>query len=324
MGENIIDHLQQIEEIGEKEKWWSDPEFQNRYIELYTMATTDGVLDAQSFNTLLYSDAEIGRALTKHGGRDVFNAKRDLLRDEVGYIEDANAHYQKFHQYVAGVTGQANADALSATIRLIADDLNSGVYGDRTSESAKETALSWIVAITDPHVSYQDSVPQNIKDSMLGIDRKFTNTKEDKIQELLDKWVPKHLHSNYTVSEEAGILRNNSNYAITFEEKLKDRRMSLYPIYDRNTSWSDLLDNKKTLINSIWGEDVSEINEDGTINRTIDTLMRLNNSNEEAAWLREEGMATGNKKVMDNFALTVGKAYTDNIITSQSFTEGGQ
>ena len=325
ISETVDDVIEDLIQVTEDQPWWGDKEFLTSYMNVYNLYTDDkgNITDDAGLSAALRADADIGTALIPFGGRAVFNRQQDAKRTPTLFEQSGANYYETLKDFITTKTNKETAAALDSTIRLIADNWNKGVYGDTsTSEGsslAQAKATRNITALIDPYVNY--TADDDIIASVQGKTFDTMRTKEDEVQDLLDKGLPKWLHSNFTVSEEAGKWRNNEMWGVDLKERIKDSFHANYSMYDREVSWSDVLSNKLTTMKQILGVDVSQTLPDGSVNPLLDRVIRINDSAEESEFLRGKGLELGYTKVMDDVAYAGMQAYGDDVVTSQAFLE---
>jgi len=144
----------------------------------------------------------------------------------------------------------------------------------------------------------------------------YRDKKENEIQEILDEWVPEHLHGNFNLADEAAKLRKNPLYKTEFKEKAKNARFAEYSMYDKDIDWKTIKARGVSLVESAWGI-VPESD-----NPVLREVIKMNDTNKANEYLRTEGLRVGNEKVKNDYAKAVAQAYGDNIVRSAGFTEG--
>ena len=152
--------------------------------------------------------------------------------------------------------------------------------------------------------------------SIDGVDIPVTTKKESEIQEILDEWVPEHLHGNFNLADEAAKLRKNPLYKTEFKEKAKNARFAEYSMYDKDIDWKTIEARGVALVESSWGIVPK------SDNPILKEVIKMNDTNKANEYLRTEGLKVGNEKVKNDYAKAVAQAYGDNIVRSAGFTEG--
>ena len=72
----------------------------------------------------------------------------------------------------------------------------------------KEEAITQINGIYDSYANI--TLDTGVLNALEGITVEATKTGQDDVQDILDKWLPEHLHTYFDIAEEAGNIRNNS------------------------------------------------------------------------------------------------------------------
>tara|TARA_R110000765_G_scaffold5629_5_gene17706 strand:+ start:831 stop:2078 length:1248 start_codon:yes stop_codon:yes gene_type:complete len=323
--ENWTDILNNVKNITERETWWGNKEFRDEYIRVYELATDDdGVFDKTAFFENLKTNNTIGVALGElETSRDFFNRTIDERLDPYQYGMDLDTYVGAI-QSVAISAGVPIEDINSNTelnnsLNLIANNLNNGKYGDPNTKAAVAKATNQVTALVNPAFRKQNGGIYTLNDDIYkasqGMSTVNVKTKHNEVQDLLNEFVPQNMWSQIDVSKEASKLQMNPNYKYELEDKLKDKRFAEYSMYDRNISWSTIVNNKKGSIKAAWGVDVK------WNNPVLNDIISMNDSAKEGEYLRGKGMELGIDKVKNDFALASASAYGDGVIKSQNFLE---
>ena len=143
--------------------------------------------------------------------------------------------------------------------------------------------------IFDPNANI--ILDNGVINALEGITVATTKVGESDVQDLLDQYLPEHLHAEYSISEEASKIRNNAGARESLINRLKKTRFQFYDMYDEDISWQQILASKQQMAKSVLGQDLQS---DDSL---LDELIRMNDSSKELERLREYGMQTGNQKV---------------------------
>ena len=133
---------------------------------------------------------------------------------------------------------------------------------------------------------------------------------------MLDTYVPKHLHSQFDIAEEAGNLRNKGGYETKLIEKMKDVRFAQYGMYDRDIAWQNIVNNYVSQASNIWGVQASE--DDPAI---LDAV-RANNQTEAIQKFRQIGLDRGYQATVNSFASDMADAFGTGVVKSAGYLEG--
>ena len=99
---------------------------------------------------------------------------------------------------------------------------------------------------------------------------------------------------------------------------MKAERFALYPQYDKNLSWANIVAGKKSAAASIWGIDVANIKSDDT---TILKLLKDNDPDKEGEILRQEGFKRNYGGVMKDFNRALGNAFGTGVVKSAGWVD---
>ena len=194
--------------------------------------------------------------------------------------------YLENYESLNAIVEQNGAEVPDDVLRYIANEWN---YG----RMSKTKAIQQITKVIDPYTSY--TLNQGVKDVLEGKQVSTVKTDEDTVKDLMKKWLPKSdWLSNEDIAEEAGKIRNNSNYKAQLIEKFKDKRYTTYSMYDRETSWENILSSKQAVIKQIWGQDIEEGNP------VLDSIIQMNDTAKEKSFLRKKGLEDGVEKVVND------------------------
>ena len=140
-----------------------------------------------------------------------------------------------------------------------------------------------------------------------------TTGMEAEVDELLDKYIPKHLHGSYDKPEEAGKVRNIANYRATFINKLKKTRAEFYPMYDMDTSWASIVASKKENAYATMGVHLKDSDP------LLDQIIKLNDYSKESKLMRKAGLERNYGKVKADLNNAMVNTFGSGIVTSEGF-----
>ena len=173
-------------------------------------------------------------------------------------------------------------------IKWISDKYTTGNWTNTKTEEQ-------IALIADPSKigTLDDKLQNFITSGDMVVDT--TRSGEDKIRSLYQKWWGPVFGNvgDTLIAEKAGLLRNNPDYEIEFEEELKGSRKSLFPNYDENLTYQDIAAPWQSFTNNIWGEQVDPTSEQ------FQEVLKLNNSVEASKYLTQQGLDLGKSKVVN-------------------------
>ena len=315
--------LNNLSDISATETWWGNPEFRKIYEKEYmlNLSANDGVFNSNEFFASLKENPDIDNALGPGVRRSQFNRAVDYRLDGVAYEESLEVKIGTILSTAAkaGLNPDTLKDnpQLDNSLKLIAKNFNDGVYGDPALQGTMTKVVQQINALIDPEGAGQFyNLDEDIKAASKGMSDFTITTKQDEVKELLNTWVPQTKWGNFDIGKEAGKLRANPEYETELIEKMKDARFAEYSMYDRETSWSTILANKKASVMNVWGIDV------GYDSPVLHEVIKLNDSAAESKYLRGKGLELGIQKVVNDQTLSEMQAYGEGVIASAGYTEG--
>jgi hypothetical protein len=297
-GNVISGTIEKVRNLAETEPWGND----DRYINLVAEAMIEDPENWQS-NLELDPENRFFSIINEYGySADMFNRMKKYSKDKVA----ADALDRDGYNLVVGILQSLEATLDDKSIRYAATKWASGAWGNArlTSELTGATQKNSIYEVS------QDF--QNVIDNgVVG----FSNKGEDKIQNLLDTYLPKELHAPYLakMSELAGSYVNNPDFAQQFEDTLKNERFAFNPNWDKDIPWANIMTNAKTLVSTIWGVDVSE--EDAI----FADILTTNDINKQKEMIRLEGLKRGYANVTTDLFSDMTKSLGSGVIPIQDF-----
>lgn len=171
-------------------------------------------------------------------------------------------------------------------IDLVADQWTTGAWSE-------VYATNQIRLLADPHMEGTlDALIVGFRD---GLDT--TRAREDDVRALLQRWLGPALASGYSdewVAAEAGKLRNDTDYHLELETKLRNARKALLPEYeDANLTYEDIASPWRGVVQQMWGQIPDETDPEFL------RIIRANDLYTVQAMLREKGIERGVGAVVD-------------------------
>ena len=282
--------IEQMDTIADELYWWKDSDYVNIVQENYA--------ETGSYELNAVQMAEF---LTKYNlSKDEYNGAIERATNPIGY-RDIKAQYYDTIKSDAQKLGGVISDAAAM---YLAEKWASGKYTSTKVAQQLNAALDNFSPFTlDSEFS-----------STLGDTTKIS-TNETKVQELLNTYVPKHLHKQFNIAEEAGKLRNIGGYETKLIEQMKDVRMTQYGMYDRDISWQNILNTYVSQASSIWGIQAAE--DDPAI---LDAI-KDNNQTEAIQNFRQIGLNRGYQKTVNSFASDMADAFGTGVVKSAGYLE---
>jgi len=293
--ENVISG---IKDVIANEPWSED----TRFLNLVTEAMIEDPNNWQQ-NLELDPENRFMNLINEYGySKSMFNRMRTYGRDDIA-------------------KGQMEAEAHNLVLSIL-DTLEATLDEDTTAWAARQYAMGkWsqtyltqqLTAATQKHSIYEtDASFQNVLDNgVIG----FSNKGEDEIRNLLDTWLPKSLHEPYLnqLSSLAGQFINNPDFALNFEEKLKDERFAFNSNWDREIPWSNIMGNAKTLVEKLWGV---VPNEDDAI---FGSILLTNDINKQSELIRLEGLNRGYAGPTADLVTALTQGFGTEVVPMQDF-----
>ena len=282
--------IEQMDTIADELYWWKDSDYVNIVQENYA--------ETGSYELNAVQMAEF---LTKYNlSKDEYNGAIERATNPIGY-KDIKAQYYDTIKSDAQKLGGVISDAAAM---YLAEKWASGKYTSTKVAQQLNAALDNFSPFTlDSEFS-----------STLGDTTKIS-TNETKVQELLNTYVPKHLHKQFNIAEEAGKLRNIGGYETKLIEQMKDVRMTQYGMYDRDISWQNIVNTYVSQASSIWGIQAAE--DDPAV---LDAI-KDNNQTEAIQNFRQIGLNRGYQKTVNSFASDMADAFGTGVVKSAGYLE---
>ena len=228
-------------------------------------------------------------------------SERMEYTDPVQYQKNYNSYYNLFTKTAAKSYG---SELPESVIDYLATQTNKGYF-------SQAEALEQMNGIFDPSANIV--LDNGVLNALEGISVATTKVGESDVQDLLDQYLPEHLHATYNVSEEAGKIRNNAGARESLINKLKKTRFQFYDMYDEDISWQQIVASKQQMAKSILGQDLK------SNDPLLDEIIKMNDSGKELERLRNYGLKTGNQKVKNDLAGAMMDTFGKGIVASRSY-----
>ena len=228
-------------------------------------------------------------------------SERMEYTDPVQYQKNYNSYYNLFTKTAAKSYG---SELPESVIDYLATQTNKGYF-------SQAEALEQMNGIFDPSANIV--LDNGVLNALEGISVATTKVGESEVQDLLDQYLPEHLHATYNVSEEAGKIRNNAGARESLINKLKKTRYQFYDMYDEDISWQQIVASKQQMAKSILGQDLK------SNDPLLDEIIKMNDSGKELERLRNYGLKTGNQKVKNDLAGAMMDTFGKGIVASRSY-----
>ena len=270
-----------------------------------------GLLTAE----LIANGGDMATALTNVVTLDAYG---DILRD-LGYTQSMidserleftdslqfDKTYQNYYDLFKRTALTSYGQEIPETVlNYLATQTNRGWF-------SPEEAITQINGIYDSYANI--TLDTGVINALEGITIESTKTGEEDVQDLLDKWLPEHLHSYFDKAEEAGKIRNNSLARGDLINRLQKHRFKFYDMYDEDIAWSTIVGAKTQSAKNILGVDLS------SDDAVLDTIIKMNDKGQEEEYLRKTGVERGYKKTKQDLTLSMMSAFGSNIVRGQSF-----
>jgi len=229
-------------------------------------------------------------------------AERMEYTDPVQYQKNYNSYYNLFTKTAAK---QYGSELPESVISYLSTMTNKGYF-------SQQEALEQMNGIFDPAAGV--ILDNGVLNALEGITVETTKVGETDVQDLLDKYLPKHLHlSQEDIAKEAGLIRNNAGAREDLINRLKKKRYQFYSNYDEDIAWESIVSAKQQIAKTILGQDLDS---EDTL---LFELINMNDITKETERLREYGLEVGNNKVKNDLATAMMNTFGQGIVTSRSY-----
>lgn len=283
--------LKDMQTIADELYWWKDSNYINMVQENYAETGSYELNAAQMAEFLQkydMSEAEYNSAITR-------------ATDKKGYESTKQTYYNSIVDQVTKLGGEISEQGMM----YLATQWANGLYN--TTRVTQE-----IIGLLDPF----SNLPVSEGFKTAAGDTTPIQTGETKVQELLNKWLPKHMHNEFNIEEIAGDIRNKGGYEAQFIEDLKDKRFAQYGMYDRDIAWNNIVSTYVSQASDIWG--VQAMEDDPVI---LDAVQR-NNQTVSREELKKIGLERGYQKTVTDFASSMADAFGTGVVKSAGYLEG--
>ena len=233
------------------------------------------------------------------------DGERKEFTDPEGFRKDKETYIDLFNVTAADTWG---GELPSHVTEYLAEMTAKGIY-------TQSEALAQVGKIFD------SASPTVLDAGVLGVLEgetiKQTSIGEDKITDLLNKYLPAHLQGEFDIAVEAGKLRNIADYQTTLENKLKEMRFNFYPMYDKEIAWQSIVSAKKESAMSTLGVTLKD---DDPI---LMDLITLNDYGAEQELLRKTGLERGYTKTKNDLTKAMISTFGSGMVRDQQFAEVG-
>jgi len=270
-----------------------------------------GLLTAE----LIANGGDMATALTNVVALDAYG---DILRD-LGYTQSMidserleftdslqwEKNYQNYYDLFKRTALTSYGQEIPETVLdYLATQTNRGWF-------TSQEAIDQINGIYDSYANI--TLDTGVLNALEGITVEGTKTGEDDVQDILDKWLPEHLHTYFDIAEEAGLIRNNSLARGDLINRAKKLKFKFYDMIDEDIPWDLTVGAKTQSAKNILGVNLSS--EDAV----LDTIIKMNDKGEEEEYLRKIGIERGYKKTKQDLTLSMISSFGSNIVRGQSF-----
>ena len=284
-----------------------------------TQVTSTLLNDDEYVNNLasyyIASGGDMGTAINNFQKTDKYGSILDRLNLTRAQIKAERAEFtdpEQFDKDLITYTDLYNRTAVAqygseipkTALNYLADQTRRGYF-------TQQEAITQIQGVFDPAAGITMDI--GLINALEGQSIKTTTAKETEVQDLLDMYIPKHLQGEFTVSEEAGKIRNNSLYKDIFINKLKDTRFQFYGQYDRDIAWQTIVNAKKENASTVMGVNLKD---DDPL---LDQLITTNDYAKETELMRQVGLDRGYQKVKNDLTNAMMDTFGNGVVTSRSY-----
>lgn len=290
-----------VQDAVTKEPWSNDSRFLNLITELIIEDPANWVANLE-----LDVDGRFVEVLNDYGySRKMYNNYRTYRNDELGKRQLIKESKNAVLVMLQGL--ESNLDENS--IDYVTNKIASGAWGE-------DYALQQITGATQKgSIFTPEDDFQNVLDNGVVT---WSTQNEDKIQELLDTWLPEELHTPYLqeIAIHAGRYTNNPDYAEELIEKLKDERYAFNSSWDKEIPWMNIEGNGMKLLEDIWG--VVPTKDDPT----LATILSEPDVGKRKQIARTEGINRGYVQPTGDMIDAMMTTWNDGIVPTQNYTSG--
>lgn len=272
------------------------------YVALVTseLISTGGDMQAAIAN--LEKTDEYGAILKDLGvTQNQIDSERMKYTNPLQYEKNFTSYKNLFTKTAAKSYG---SELPESVIDYLAEQTNKGFF-------SQSEALEQMNGIFDPAANIL--LDNGVINALEGLTVATTKVGQSDVQDLLDQYLPEHLHSTYNISEEAGNIRNNAGARESLINKLKKTRFQFYNMYDEDISWQQIIASKQQMSKSILGQDLK------SNDPLLDEIIKMNDSGKELERLRNYGLKTGNQKVKNDLAGAMMDTFGKGVVSSRSY-----
>jgi hypothetical protein len=229
------------------------------------------------------------------------DSERLQYTDRLQYEKNFTSYKNLFTKTAAKSYG---TELPESVIDYLAEQTNKGFF-------SQAEALEQMNGIFDPSANI--ILDNGVINALEGITVATTKVGQSDVQDLLDQYIPEHLHGTYNISEEAGKIRNNAGARESLINRLKKTRFQFYNMYDEDISWQQIIASKQQMSKSILGQDLK------SNDPLLDEIIKMNDSGKELERLRNYGLKTGNQKVKNDLAGAMMDTFGKGVVSSRSY-----
>ena len=165
-----------------------------------------------------------------------------------------------------------------------------------------------ITAVSDPYSPFKldPEVEAIVGGGVVG-----TQREQDTVRDMLQKWLGP-MYGDWTqeqIDEKAGLLRNDPDGTINFEQQLKQQRLAMFPGYeDDNLSYEDIAQPWRNFWQQKWGVEADETDP------LFQQVLNTNDAVENGAMLTKEGLSRGIQKVSNDIQSKILRATGGSVV----------
>ena len=295
----LIDGLQNL---GTKADFWKNDNYWN--------TLEDWVVENGIDNLDNYWESEDHYDAIANMGYSVeqYNALTKKARNRLGWEQDVEDNLESLNDYLLEIGGEVPETVLNA----IAEEWASGWSEDKSKRTLRK--------LVDSNYTIGGPVDARIAAIAEGTEIKETTLGTEKVKSLMDTWLAPNLHESFDVAGAAAKLRNNPNYETKLIQELKNKNKTVYGMYEEDMEIGFLIDSKIRTFENITGIKLNrDVDADFGV---IDSMLKLNNYEQEAALARKIGYQRGSEKINSDIVSALGKTFGKGVIPAQQFLEG--
>jgi len=300
-GSNAVGRfIKNLEQRANNAPWWKDPNYRAEAANWYRKGGKQG------YDTWLETTHD---QWLEDNGYDprTYEAWKEYSKSETKWNDKVAGYKLQLEEIVAAKGGSLSDSALE----YAANEWAWGRWDFRKASQQVKKAVD---------SGEEGTLDAGFMSFLEGTEVGQTQLQEQEVKDDLNTWLPESLHGAYSkdIKDIAAKYRNDPGYRDSFIEQLKEDRFAAYPKYDKNISWSRLVQGKKSIAAGIWGVNIDSIEQ---LDPAIVQMLAENDPTKESELLRSIGIERGYAKPMNDLATAMASSYGTGVVRQQEFRD---